>query len=38
MQVQLENAGLDAGRTADLEAELAAAMSEVAAKVRADLT
>ena len=30
---QLDGAGLDAGRTAALEAELSAAMSQVAAKV-----
>ena len=36
LQVQLDNIGLDAGRIVDLEAELATAMSQVAAKVCAD--
>ena len=38
LQVQLENTGLDTGRIADLEAELAAAMSQVAAKVCTNLS
>ena len=33
LRAQLDNAGLDSGRVADLEAELTAAMSQVAAKV-----
>ena len=37
LQARLDSTGLDAGRIAGLEAELAAAMSQVAAKVCASL-